>query len=406
MKQFKYEAKKGLTRVKGILSAETKDEAIDKINEMGLVPVELVEERDGGKQNRVYGGGPEKIFKKNNHSVAVFYRQLARLIKSGVPLLPALALTAEQSEDHALRPILETVKSQVRQGKSFSIAMAEYPEVFNSFAIAMIELGENTGQLDEALRRLADCFERQAVTSQKIKNALTYPAFIVSLGIFALIFLLSYVVPKFTKLFSELGQTLPFLTRALIWISGGVQHYGLGILLVLSLLVLLVRAQLKNPSQRIRWDRMKMRIPLFGKLIFMSQFAGFARSLEMLLRGGIPLLQALRTGIPAVSNEAMKEELVRAEKRVEQGATLSESLRSFGTFPIFAIHLLLIGEQTGRLEQSFGDIADWYEQEVQEHSHAMTQLIEPVTILVIGVALGLVAIAILLPVFSMDAIVS
>ena len=138
----------------------------------------------------------------------------------------------------------------------------------------------------------------------------------------------------------------------------------------------------------------------------MAQFAVFARSMEILIKGGVPLLKALRTGIPAVSNEAMKEDLSQAQRQVEQGATLSESLKSFGIFPIFAVHLLLIGEQTGRLEQSFGDIADWYDQEVEEHTRAMTQLIEPVTILMIGVALGLVAIAILLPVFSMDAIIS
>ena len=128
--------------------------------------------------------------------------------------------------------------------------------------------------------------------------------------------------------------------------------------------------------------------------------------MEVLIKGGVPLLKALRTGIPAVSNEAMKEDLSQAEAQVEQGGTLSESLKSFGTFPIFAIHLLLIGEQTGRLEQSFGDIADWYEQEVEDRTRSITQLIEPLTILVIGLALGLVAIAILLPVFSMDAIIS
>jgi type II secretory pathway component PulF len=128
--------------------------------------------------------------------------------------------------------------------------------------------------------------------------------------------------------------------------------------------------------------------------------------MEVLVKGGVPLLKALATGIPAVTNEAMREDLVQARCRVEQGGTLSEALKSLGTFPIFAVHLLLIGEQTGRLEQSFGDIADWYEQEVEDLTRTVTQLIEPITILVIGVGLGLIAIAILLPVFSMDAIIS
>lgn len=406
MRQFRYEAKKGMDLVKGILSAETKDEAIDKINEMGLVPVELIEEKADGKKNRVFGEIRVASFKGGGHAVTVFYRQLGRLLKSGVPLLPALVLVAEQSDDRNLQLILETVKNQVRQGRALSEAMANHPKTFNTFAIAMIELGSHTGHLDEALRRLADCYEKQFATLQKVKNALTYPAFVVLLGGFALIFLLAYVVPKFSKLFSDLGQTLPLLTRVLVWASEAIQHYGLGFLLGASMLGILIRNRLQTHEYRLAWDRMKMRIPLIGKLVFMAQFASFARSMEILVKGGVPLLKALKTGIPAVSNEAMKEDLSQAERRVEQGGTLSEALKSFGTFPIFAIHLLLIGEQTGRMEQSFGDIADWYEQEVEEHTRTVTQLIEPITILVIGVALGLIAIAILLPVFSMDAIIS
>lgn len=406
MKQFRYEAKKGKELVKGILSAETKDEAIDKINEMGLVPVELVEEKTGGKQSRVFREIRTGSFKGGGHAVAVFYRQLGRLLKSGVPLLPSLVLVAEQSDDRKLQPILETVKNQVRQGRSLAEALGEHPKVFNTFAMALVELGENTGHLDDALRRLADCYERQSATLQKVKNALTYPAFVVLLGSFAFIFLLAYVVPKFTKLFSDLGQTLPLLTRVLVWVSEIFQRYGLGLLVVISALIILIHNRLQTRRYRLAWDRIKMRLPLFGRIIFMAQFAVFARSMEILVKGGVPLLKALRTGIPVVSNEAMKEDLLHAQQRVEQGATLSESLKSFGTFPIFAVHLLLIGEQTGRLEQSFGDIADWYDQEVEEHTRAMTQLIEPITILVIGVALGVVAIAILLPVFSMDAIIS
>jgi len=407
MKQYRYEAKKGRELVKGILSAETKDGAIDRINEMGLVPVELIEEKSDGQQNRVFGEMKAASFGGGgSQAISVFYRQFGRLLKSGVPLLPALALIAEQSDDRKLLPVLEAIKDQVRQGSSLAEAMAGHPKSFNAFAIAMIALGENTGRLDDALGRLADCYEKQSATLQKVKNALTYPAFVVLLGTFAFIFLLAYVVPKFSKLFLDLGQTLPLLTRMLIWVSEAVQQYGLGLLVIVSVFVIWIRNRLRTHAYRLKWDRMKMELPLFGKLIFMAQFAIFSRSMEILVKGGVPLLKALRTGIPAVSNEALKEDLSLAERRVEQGATLSESLKSFGTFPLFAVHLILIGEQTGRLEQSFGDIADWYDQEVEAHTRAMTQLIEPVTILVIGVALGLVAIAILLPVFSMDAIIS
>ena len=406
MRQFRYQAKKGLDLVTGILSAETKDDAIDKVNEMGLVPVELVEEDSEGKQSHVFGEMAAASFKGEGHAVAVFYRQFGRLLKSGVPLLPALVLVSEQSDNPRLQPVLEALKEQVRRGNPLSAAMAGYPKTFNPFAVAMIELGEHTGHLDESFQRLAEYSEKQSATLRKVRNALTYPAFVVLLGGFALIFLLTYVVPKFSKLFSDLGQMLPLMTRVLIGVSGFFQRYGLILLLVSGVLGFWFRNRLQNPEHRLQWDRMKMKLPLIGKIFFMAQFATFARSMEVLIKGGIPLLRALRTGIPALTNEAIKEDLSEAEQRVEQGGTLSEALKSFGTFPLFAIHLLLIGEQTGRLEQSFGDIADWYEQEVEDHTRSMTQLIEPITILVIGVALGLVAIAILLPVFSMDAIVS
>lgn len=406
MGQFRYEAKKGKELVKGILSSESKDEAIDKINAMGLVPVELFEERADGKNDRVFGALGHPSFRGMGHAVAVFYRQLGRLLRSGVPLLPALVLVAEQSDDRKLQPILEEIKGQVRQGRSLSEGMAAFPSVFNGFAVAMIELGENTGRLDEALGRLADCFEKQNAVSQKVRNALAYPLLVSLLGGAAFIFLVSYVVPKFSKLFEDLGQTLPFMTRVLIGVSEVFQRYGFGLLLVGAGLGLLLRRRLKKPAVRVSWDRMKMEMPLIGKLIFMTQFAVFSRSMEILVKGGVPLLRALRTGIPAVSNMAMRQDLLIAEQQVEQGGALSESLKSFGTFPIFAVHLLLIGEQTGRLEQSFSDIADWYEQEVEEQTRTVTQLLEPLTILVIGIALGLVAIAILLPVFSMDAIIS
>ncbi|HOW59973.1 MAG TPA: type II secretion system F family protein [Candidatus Omnitrophota bacterium] len=406
MKQFKYEAKKGMDLVKGILSAETKDEAIDKINEMGLIPVELEEEISVEPDSPVLGRTGSFSSKISARALNVFYRQLSRLLKSGVPLLPALALISEQFEDPKLQKILEQIKNQVRQGKSFAEVMAGYPSVFNAFAVSMVELGENTGHLDEALQRLADCYERQLVTVQKIRNALLYPAFIISLGGFAVVFLLAYVVPKFTKLFSELGQTLPLLTRCLIWVSDVAKHSGLGIIFAVAVFMILMRARLRVRSNKIHWDKIKLQLPLLGKVIFMAQFAAFSRSVEMLLRGGVTLLKAMRTAVPSVSNEAMKEELIHVANKVEQGATLSEALKASGFFPMFAIHLLLIGEKTGRLEQSFNDIADWYEQEVEENTRILTQLIEPIAILVLGIALGLIAMAILLPIFSMDAIIS
>lgn len=406
MSQFRYEAKRGKDLIKGILSADTKDAAIDKIIEMGLVPVELFEEKGGGKQSRVLGRNQARSLKSSRHTLIVFYRQLSRLLKSGVPLLPALVLVSEQAEEGKYYQVLDAIKNQVRQGQSLAEAMAEYPEIFNAFTLAVVEIGAHTGHLDDALQRLADYYEKQSATRQKVKNALTYPIFVLALGGLALVFLLSYVVPKFSKLFLDLGQALPWLTRVLVGLSEMTCQYGFWFLLGTGVLVFFVHNRLKIRAHRLSWDRLKLRLPLVGKIIFMAQFALFARSMEMLLKGGVPLLKALRTAIPAVPNEAMKEDLLLVERLLEQGASFSDSLKSGGAFPIFAIHLLLVGEQTGRMDQSFEDIADWYEKESSDAVRSFVQLIEPVTIFVIGAVLGIVAIAILLPVFSIDTLVS
>ena len=371
---------------------------------MGLIPVELVETAASEKERGVGGFGPF-AGKVSGRSLTIFYQQLGRMAKSGIPLLAALTVTAEQTEQRRLQVIVETIKNEVRKGKSLAEAMGEHPLVFNPFSIAMVELGENTGHLEDALTRLADCQERRARVLQKVRNSLVYPLFVVGLGILALVFLLTYVVPQFSKLFADFGQNLPLPTKILLAVSAGVQKFGLGFAIVAWAILTLLHKRFQKGKQKVVFDRWKMGLPLVGKMIFMAQFAMFARSLEMLLKGGIPLLKALRIAIPIITNDAMKEDLSQAVLRVEQGATLSGALKLIGSFPLFAVHLILIGEETGRLEQSFNDIADWYEQEVEESTRVITQLIEPITILGVGLLLGLIAMAILLPVFSIDAII-
>jgi type II secretory pathway component PulF len=399
MKKFRYDAKKGKELIKGVLSAESQAAALDKINEMGLLPVQVLEEGVRGGKAHFLGGGIR------SRSLTLFYQQLGRLVRSGIPLLAALTVTAEQTEDRKLQAISETVKEEVRHGKSFAAALDEHAPVFDSFAIAMVELGENTGHLDDALTRLAECHERRSSVLQKVRNALVYPSLVAFLGLFAVIFLLTYVVPQFSKLFEEFGQNLPLLTRMLLGTSDWVQRYGLITLLILGILAVIFHKRSQGPTQKIQLARWKMGLPLVGKMIFMAQFAAFARSMEMLLRGGIPLLKALRIAVPVVSNGAMKEDLSAAMRKVEQGSALSGALKNSGKFQLFAVHLLLIGEETGRLEESFRDIADWYDQRIDESTRLMTQLIEPLTLLGIGLFLGLIAMAILLPVFSVDAII-
>ncbi len=406
MKRYKYKAKKGPEDVvEGILSAESRDEAIDKINNMGLVPVQIEEET----RHAAPGRDPQPKTIKSSVPARVithFYRQFSRFIKSGIPLLPALVIVSEQTEEPLLKSVLTKIKDKVREGMPFSKALAFYAPLFSPFDIAMAEAGESVGKMDDALARVARYRKGQEEILSKVRMALAYPAVVISLAAGALAFMMTYVVPKFSLFFLDLGQELPWPTRALVASSLWLQSAWPWLVLGVVLLLFFVSGSLRSGKGRMHWHQIFLTLPKAGKLILMSQLARLCRTLELLLRSGIPLLKAIRIAVPVLSNEAIKKEVGAAYPFVEKGGALSEALHQSKLVPLFVVHLMKIGEESGKLDEALGDIADWYEQEVDENITIMTQLIEPLVILTVGVVLGFMAVAILMPVFSMSAILS
>ena len=405
MKSYRYRAKKGPREiVEGTLSAVSQDEAIDKVNAMGLIPVDI-------RENLIQAEEEKKVRRQRwsrigSGDLLAFYRQMAKLNKSGVPLLQAVFLVSQGLEKEAFKTVLDKIHKDIREGQTFSAALAAYPKIFSPFDIGMIQTGEAAGRLDEVLRQIADYREAQRALVSKVRGALAYPVFVMLMGIFTVGFMLSNVIPKFSRFFTDLGQELPWITRTLIAASNWMQLYGLVALAVFAAGILLFAALLKNPAYRLGFDALVLKLPLAGKVILKSEISRAARTMELLLKSGIPILKALRIAVPVTGNLRVRQELEACRESVEKGGYLSEGLQKSQLFPAFARHFIAIGEESGNLDESLKEIAEWYEKDTEEAVKIMTSLLEPAMILIIGGLLGVLIIAVLLPVFSMNTMVS
>ena len=298
------------------------------------------------------------------------------------------------------------LKSNVAEGQPLSQSLAIYAEYFSPFDLAMLEAGELVGHLDDSLKRVSAYRESQQRLISKIRGALAYPLFVTLAGIAAIIFMLSFVMPKFSAFFLDLGQQLPLMTRLLIGASQIAEKIW-PMIIGGSIFIYFVFAQsLKADGNRLGWHRFYLGLPKVGQLIVYSQFARFSRTLSLLLESGIPLLKALQTSLPVVTNQVIRSEIQNCHAAIIEGGSFAESLSRSHWVPSFVTQLIRAGEASGRLQESLNDIADWYEQELQENMEVTTKLLEPILILVVGSILGVMVIAVLLPIFSMNAAVS
>ncbi|MCM8774733.1 MAG: type II secretion system F family protein [Candidatus Omnitrophica bacterium] len=402
MKKFCYRAKKGPHEtVEGIVTAESQDEAIDKINQMGLFAVDVKVQRPNyTPRGLVFRLRRNKM---KGRDIIAFYRHLGRLTRSGVPILRALNLITEQIQSETVKSILEDIQMAVRQGHTLSSALAIHPTIFSPFDIAMIQAGESAGHMEEALIKVVNYREQFESLSSKVRSALAYPLLVLSAGILTAGFMLYYVVPRYMRFFSDLGQQLPLLTRILIAVSQWITTYGIWILLLGILSSIAIRKVLTLKSYRQRFHQILLEIPLLGSLFIKIETVHLTRTLALLVKSGIPVLNAVKIAIPVLRNEGMKHELEQCYQMIEDGRSLSESLRHSKYFPGLLIQLVTLGEESGRLDEALTEIADWYERDTVEVIHIGTQLLEPGVILLVGLFLGLVVISVLLPVFSIQA---
>lgn len=401
----------------GIVDAESAKAARAKLRKQGVFPTELVEEKAGGKGSargsvarrspvevdvrKLLGGG-----RVGTQDLAIMTRQLATLLTAGISMIEALTALAEQVEHERLKVAISAIKEKVNEGSGLAQAMRAYPRIFSDLYCNMIAAGEASGALDIVLKRLAEFLEAQVQLNNKLLTAMVYPAIMGVVGVGVVGFLMGVVVPKVTKIFADMKVALPLVTEILIAISHFVAGWWWAIGLTVALGAWLFGRWKRTPDGKAAWDRISLRIPVFGKLLRMVAVARFARTLATLLASGVSLIQSLHIVKAIVSNTVIQTAIEDTRIAVQEGESIAEPLRRSKQFPPIMTHMIAIGERTGELEGMLEKVADAYESEVRTRIDLMTALLEPVMILVSGVVVGFIAISILLPMLRMNQLVN
>ena len=379
--------------VTGEIQADSSDLVLAKLREQHLIPLEVKEKRAGlGREFHLL---PEKAKLKD---LSVFSRQFATMVNSGLPLLRSLAILEEQTGSKYLAKVVGQVRLEVEQGSSLSGALARHPRAFSDLYVSMVKAGETAGTLDDVLLRLADTLEREVTLRRQIKSAMTYPIVVTGLVIVILTAMLVFVVPTFKDLYTQLGGTLPLPTRILVGISDVVRSYFLIVVGVIVALAFVFRWW-KRGRGRLAWDKFKLKIPIFGKLFHKSALSRFARTLSVLNRSGVPILQALEIVQDTVGNQVVANAVKDLQAGVKEGESIAAPLARHSVFPPMVVQMMAVGEETGALDTMLEKIANFYDEEVEATVESLTALIEPVLIAVVGGAVGAIVIALYLPTF-------
>jgi general secretion pathway protein F len=384
---------------KGVLEGDTARHVRQLLRERKLLPVEVaeVETRDNVRTRGFRIGGSV-----NSLDLAIITRQLATLVKAGIPLDEALEAVSEQTEKARLKSIMLGVRAKVLEGHTLATGLNDFPQAFPNVFRATIAAGEQAGQLDSVLDRLADYTESRHGLSQKIGQALIYPLVLTTLSITIVIFMLVYIVPKVVGVFETTGQALPILTRWLIAVSGFIQSWwwAIGIAIVLATTAA-VRA-LKHDDAKRKFHRALLKLPLIGRVIKGINTARFTRTLSILSASGVPAVEGLEISATVIENLPMREAVQEAAIRVREGAAIGKSLQQPRLFPPMSIHLISSGESSGELDKMLDRAATHQESEMDSLIGAMLSYLEPALIIFMGMMVLIIVLAILLPIFQIN----
>lgn len=384
--------------VKGRIEAASQAAVVNRLRTMGVAPVSITEVSTGGLQREVkIPGLSDRIRLKD---LAIMARQLATMINSGLSILRALTILAEQTENPALAKVLASVRSDVETGVALSTSLQKHPHVFPPLMINMIKAGEVGGFLDGVLVSIAENFEAEVKLRGRVKSAMTYPVVVFVIAILAVVGMLLFIVPIFAGMFASLGGELPGPTQLLVTLSQGLKYVGPFI--AVGLVVFGVWWAKNKHKQKVRdvVDPWKLRMPIFGKLFQKIAVARFTRNFGTMIHAGVPILQALSI-VGATSGNVVIERATRdVQDSVRQGESLTGPLSQHPVFPPMVVQMMAVGEDTGALDAMLAKIADFYDQEVEATTEQLTSLIEPLMIAVLGGIIGSMIIALYLPIFN------
>lgn len=387
---------RGGKMLEGTLEAESTTLVANKLRQMGYVPINIEKAAGAGLKTEI------NLFKAKPKlkDISVFSRQFATMINSGLSLLRALYILSEQTENDGLRDVIVEVRTDVEKGASLSQALAKHPKVFNKLYVSMVKSGEVGGVLDAVLLRLSTTIEKQVELRGKVKSALTYPVAVLGLVLMIVAAMLLFIVPIFKDLYDGLGGTLPLPTRILLIISSILTKFMPLVVLVIAGLVFAFRRWIKTDSGRRSWDAFKLKVPIFGGLVQKTALTRFCTTLSALLRSGVPILEALEIVSDTVNNTVMADAVKDVSLAVKGGESIHKPLQNHKVFPPMVVQMMAVGEETGALDEMLEKVGLFYEQEVEATVDALTSLLEPALICVLGGAVGGMVVSLYMPMFN------
>jgi type IV pilus assembly protein PilC len=380
----------------GSMEAESEEAVVSRLRQLGYAPISVEAEKGDGLKTEIRLPGTGRVKLKD---LAVFSRQFATMINSGLSLLRSLTILGQQTGNRRLAEVITQVGAEVERGTSLSAALAKHPKIFNRLYVSMVRAGEIGGFLDQVLVKVAETFEKEVELRGKVRSAMTYPVVVFTMVLLIVAAMLIFIVPTFESLYQSLGGTLPLPTRILIGASRGIRRYFLVLVLVLVAVAFAYRRWRATPAGRYRLDQFKLKVKVFGPLFHKTALSRFSRTLATLIRSGVPILQALEIVAETVNNGVIARAVHDVQDSVREGESLAAPLSKHRTFPGMVVQMMAVGEETGALDTMLSKVADFYDQEVEAAVASLTSLIEPILIAVMGAAVGGMVVALYLPLF-------
>ncbi|MBN1203816.1 MAG: type II secretion system inner membrane protein GspF [Myxococcaceae bacterium] len=399
--------------VKGLLEADSPKTLRAQLRKDGVFLTDVLGQAEGSRGAVRKGAGAQLAARDidlrkvargriTTEDIAITTRQLATLLGAGVTLVESLTALVDQVEKERFKRLLSDVKQRVNEGSSLADALAQHQKVFGSLYVNMVRAGEASGALDTVLLRLADFTESQAKLRQKIVGTMLYPAIMVAVGGGILVLLMAVVVPKVTKIFESMNATLPFTTRVLIASSNLIQDWWFILFPSLASAIGFAVWYYRSPAGKPKWDRFALKAPVFGSLVRLLAISRFARTLATLLKSGVPLLAAMDIVKAVITNSVLADVVEKARDAIREGESIATPLKRSGEFPPLVYHMVAIGERSGQLEDMLLSVADSYETQVNVRIGALTSLLEPILIVMMGAVIAFVAFSILMPILQVN----
>lgn len=404
MARFKYVAKdKNGKTLKGIVEALAKEGAVLSLREKDLTIISLQEEKGRAFFAGLFSPKRQKV---KIDDLVIFSRQLATMVDAGIPLVNALDILAEQIEKPSFKYVVSKVHDDVETGSSLSDALAKYPMVFSNLFVNMVRAGESSGMLDEILDRVASYLEKTSSLQKKVKSALVYPTAVTVMALGITVFLLVRVIPVFKDIYSGFGAQLPVPTQIIVNISDFLRKYFYIAIGLIVMVVFLLNRYVKTSRGRVRFDRLKLNIPIFGVLLRKVAVGKFTRTLSTLVKSGVPILNSLEIVSKTADNRIVEAAVDNVRTNVREGEPIAEPLSKSGIFPSMVVRMISVGEQTGELEKMLIKIADFYDEQVDTAVSGLTSLIEPLIIAFLGIVIGGIVVCMFLPILQISSVLN